>query len=405
MGDATSFNPFQALTFLILITTPFILGDDGTAATSSSPVISTGPYSYSDPFNLSMGVILAVLITTFCLTFLFLIYIKHCYDTNTNTLKLTTNSRPSHVRKNSGIDRDVLESLPVFRFGSLRGQKNGLDCAVCVARFEDPEVLRLLPKCKHAFHVARRILHVEPDDVVVFVKDDDARAKSPEGELDVDRKRPKRRRHGSNGLDDFVGRCGTLFLLQHLQRNNARDQLERIPFLDLKDSANRIKRRRGSHSQSTEESVRNEQDIDVVDDGVSKIRSANYMTLSFASDHNHHWSFMPVKPLPFKITDEMIDVTQRSNSPGGHSVEPASPSSSNVSLRKKMAPKEDIGEDRMNSSAGFGDASADGRLMVTWMKGVEEIGAFVASRGGFSFWDLLDLEKIPGKGWDCGKFL
>jgi len=25
------------------------------------------------------------------------------------------------------------------------------------------------------------------------------------------------------------------------------------------------------------------------------------------------------------------------------------------------APKEDIGEDRMNSSAGFGDASADGR--------------------------------------------
>ena len=63
MGDATSFNPFQALTFLILITTPFILGDDGTAATSSSPVISTGPYSYSDPFNLSMGVILAVLIT------------------------------------------------------------------------------------------------------------------------------------------------------------------------------------------------------------------------------------------------------------------------------------------------------------------------------------------------------
>lgn len=130
MGDATSFNPFQALTFLILITTPFILGDDGTAATSSSPVISTGPYSYSDPFNLSMGVILAVLITTFCLTFLFLIYIKHCYDTNTNTLKLTTNSRPSHVRKNSGIDRDVLESLPVFRFGSLRGQKKLRNCAV-----------------------------------------------------------------------------------------------------------------------------------------------------------------------------------------------------------------------------------------------------------------------------------
>ncbi|KAG4402208.1 hypothetical protein GLYMA_02G146900v4 [Glycine max] len=253
-----------------------------------------------------------------------------------------------------------------------------------------------------------------------------------------------------------------------------------------RDSANRSKRRRGSHSQSTEESVGNEQDVDVVDVGVSKIRSPNYTTSSFASDHNHRRSFTPAKPPSFKITDEMIGVTvprkarsasakrsheswisassggeelnfrQRSNSPGGQSVEPASPSSSNVSRRKKMvckeiepvskpskssssdleieiaellyglktskshesskkfeasvspsddgekkkmedndnsstlvpnnstkelsripieqhadvdyhvcpsleAPKEDIGEDRMNSSAGFGDASADGR--------------------------------------------
>lgn len=56
-------------------------------------------------------------------------------------------------RKNSGIDRVVIESLPVFRFQSLSGHKDGLECAVCLARFEPAEVLRLLPKCKHAFHV------------------------------------------------------------------------------------------------------------------------------------------------------------------------------------------------------------------------------------------------------------
>lgn len=57
------------------------------------------------------------------------------------------------TRKNSGIDQAVIESLPIFRFGSLSGQKEGLECAVCLNRFEPTEVLRLLPKCKHAFHV------------------------------------------------------------------------------------------------------------------------------------------------------------------------------------------------------------------------------------------------------------
>lgn len=41
----------------------------------------------------------------------------------------------------------------MFRFQSLSGHKDGLECAVCLARFEPAEVLRLLPKCKHAFHV------------------------------------------------------------------------------------------------------------------------------------------------------------------------------------------------------------------------------------------------------------
>ncbi|ESW16633.1 hypothetical protein PHAVU_007G172500 [Phaseolus vulgaris] len=266
-----------------------------------------------------------------------------------------------------------------------------------------------------------------------------------------------------------------------------------------RDSVNRSKRRRGSHSQSTEESVGNEDD-DVLDVGVSKIRSPSNPT-SFSSDQNHRRVFTPSKPPPFKITEEMIGVTvprkarsasakrsheslvsassgggeeqnfrQRSNSPGGPSVEVASPSSSNLSLRKKMkeievvpktstssssdieieiaellyglktsknhesssekheagvihhnatvpcpsediekkkmeddfnysiavsnnsseelvriqieqptdvdchdgpsseAPKEDIGEDKMNSGAGFGDASADGRSVFPTKK-------------------------------------
>ncbi|XP_059636870.1 E3 ubiquitin-protein ligase ATL42-like [Cornus florida] len=53
----------------------------------------------------------------------------------------------------SGIDKTVIESLPFLRFSSLKGSREGLECAVCLSKFQDTEILRLLPKCKHAFHI------------------------------------------------------------------------------------------------------------------------------------------------------------------------------------------------------------------------------------------------------------
>ncbi|KAL2317623.1 hypothetical protein Fmac_031499 [Flemingia macrophylla] len=46
-------------------------------------------------------------------------------------------------------------ALPLFRLESRKGQeqKDGVECAVCLGKFEDLEVLRLLPKCRHTFHV------------------------------------------------------------------------------------------------------------------------------------------------------------------------------------------------------------------------------------------------------------
>lgn len=52
----------------------------------------------------------------------------------------------------SGIDKITIDKIPVFRFSSLQGSKQGLECAVCLSAFEEIEVLKLLPKCKHAFH-------------------------------------------------------------------------------------------------------------------------------------------------------------------------------------------------------------------------------------------------------------
>ncbi|XP_072979620.1 RING-H2 finger protein ATL3-like [Typha angustifolia] len=51
-----------------------------------------------------------------------------------------------------GLDPAVLEALPVtvYRAGEL---KEGLECAVCLSEISDGEEARLLPTCKHGFHV------------------------------------------------------------------------------------------------------------------------------------------------------------------------------------------------------------------------------------------------------------
>lgn len=102
----------------------------------------------------SIHIIVGAIISAFSITFLIFLYIKHCKTANNaypNTSR--TNLDPYTHRKNSGIDPNIIDLLPVFRFSSLKGQKDGLECAVCLTNYEPSEVLRLLPKCKHAFHV------------------------------------------------------------------------------------------------------------------------------------------------------------------------------------------------------------------------------------------------------------
>lgn len=102
----------------------------------------------------SIHIIVGAIISAFSITFLIFLYIKHCRTANNAYLNNSrTNIDTNTHRKNSGIDPNIIDLLPVFRFSSLKGQKEGLECAVCLTNYEPSEVLRLLPKCKHAFHV------------------------------------------------------------------------------------------------------------------------------------------------------------------------------------------------------------------------------------------------------------
>ncbi|GAA0159961.1 ubiquitin-protein ligase [Lithospermum erythrorhizon] len=107
-------------------------------------------------FRPSLAVVIGILSIMFSLTFLLLLYAKFCHR-NSSSINIGGMIIQDGLLRSSsrfsGIDKTVVESLPFFRFSALKGSKQGLECAVCLSKFEHIEILRLLPKCKHAFHI------------------------------------------------------------------------------------------------------------------------------------------------------------------------------------------------------------------------------------------------------------
>ncbi|CAN0907174.1 Putative RING-H2 finger protein ATL12 [Linum grandiflorum] len=149
-------NKQLAAAFLIPILCSVILKAQGqvTKLTTNSATEST---TKSSP-KPSLAVIIIILSTMFSLTFLLLCYSKFCHTSSSQPTTTTNNpqnipiTRPIRSRF-SGIDPQLIKSLPFFNFSHLRGSKRGLECAVCLSKFNDSDILRLLPSCKHAFHM------------------------------------------------------------------------------------------------------------------------------------------------------------------------------------------------------------------------------------------------------------
>ena len=52
-----------------------------------------------------------------------------------------------------GLDQAVIDSIAATRYRAGAGLLGAADCSVCLGEFSDGELVRLLPKCGHAFHV------------------------------------------------------------------------------------------------------------------------------------------------------------------------------------------------------------------------------------------------------------
>lgn len=58
----------------------------------------------------------------------------------------------------AGVEKKVLDDIPVLAFSAVKGGDLYLrldqeECVVCLGELEDEDLVRLLPNCKHAFHV------------------------------------------------------------------------------------------------------------------------------------------------------------------------------------------------------------------------------------------------------------
>ncbi|GLJ39549.1 hypothetical protein SUGI_0808060 [Cryptomeria japonica] len=106
---------------------------------------------YNPNLNWSVMIIGIILICIFCFVSILSIYARRRARRAFGQAGNNTN----YWDGTQGLDPAVIESFPIFSYNRLKGlkaQPKFSDCAVCLTDFKEHEMLRLLPKCSHAFH-------------------------------------------------------------------------------------------------------------------------------------------------------------------------------------------------------------------------------------------------------------
>ncbi|KAG0519576.1 hypothetical protein BDA96_09G275200 [Sorghum bicolor] len=112
-------------------------------------------------FRPRVAIVVGIFTMIFSLTFILLMYAKFCHPSSSPSPAASALVGGGETGGNNGaaaaaavgVPKQVIESLPFFRFATLRGARQGMECSVCLARFDDADLLRLLPRCHHAFHL------------------------------------------------------------------------------------------------------------------------------------------------------------------------------------------------------------------------------------------------------------
>ncbi|KAL6878430.1 hypothetical protein ACP4OV_012600 [Aristida adscensionis] len=136
-----------------------------------SPPSPPADGSAGGSFNLTTSLLFVALIVALFLLGFFSAYLRRCADAGTPARRggsanaavaaaaaAAFASAANGGRRRTGLDASVMESLPVLTYGTakaVKASRGALECAVCLAEFDDDgEKLRLLPGCCHVFHAA-----------------------------------------------------------------------------------------------------------------------------------------------------------------------------------------------------------------------------------------------------------
>ncbi|KAI9072377.1 hypothetical protein K1719_045658 [Acacia pycnantha] len=147
----------------------------GTTSTSDYQASSQHSSSASHNINTSVLIILIVLAVTFIVWLSLYLFFRHL---NLRLQRPSPSSFSSSSRRNATPatatampvfstsrhfsleipSASIIDSLPIFEFSSITrlssaSDSTGGDCAVCLSKFEQRDLLRLLPLCCHSFHV------------------------------------------------------------------------------------------------------------------------------------------------------------------------------------------------------------------------------------------------------------
>ncbi|KAG5529536.1 hypothetical protein RHGRI_030064 [Rhododendron griersonianum] len=152
-------KPSRSITATSPVVLLSLLLSAAAAAPTAAAQMSTDSSSLSDSsysnVNPSMAVLILVLFLAFFIMGFLSFYIRYCNPENSGDSGLATAGRQRRVKP--GLDQEVIDSFPIFQYSDvkdLKFRKGGatLECAVCIAEFENDDALRLLPKCDHVFH-------------------------------------------------------------------------------------------------------------------------------------------------------------------------------------------------------------------------------------------------------------
>ncbi|XP_057432293.1 putative RING-H2 finger protein ATL50 [Lotus japonicus] len=128
-----------------------VVDAQGAITTNPAPLGITFT-TFKDNLKATMSIMLLAFFSVFLIMGFISLYLRHCsYAYGGGARSPITTAADLCSR---GINRQLIDKCPVLAVKDLRIGEGGscIECAVCLAEFQDGDSIRLLPKCHHVFH-------------------------------------------------------------------------------------------------------------------------------------------------------------------------------------------------------------------------------------------------------------